>query len=157
MNLTDIKPYSKFIIIGAIIFLLLILAIVSLLPKSPNPQTSNSTQTPTQTVPPIQNVQLQQPQNFQTDLQKITPVLPYKNENFEIVYQKYPNIINANVFATTPEQYLQNKAAAENYLKSLGITDICSLNIFWNPPLTLIKKLNAQNIITTGCPPSPAR
>ncbi len=156
MTLSSIKPYTKLLIIAGIILVLLIIVIISLLPKRQKPQPVGEI-APTQTIPPIQDVRLEQPQNFQTDLQKIAPILPFKSAKFEIVYQQSPNILTATVFATTPQQYLVNKTEAENLIKSKGVSDICSLNIFWNPPLTLIKKINAQDTITTGCPPSPAR
>lgn len=158
MTLTSIKPYSKLIIAGVVILLIIFLVLLFSF-RSKSSQNGQPVPTPDEKtqVPQIENTQLKEPPKFETEKQKLGDVLPYQGEGFRISYQQYPNIINGDLTANSREELVANRQKAEAFIKGKGVEDICSLNIFWNPPSNLFKQFKASDLITTGCPPSPKR
>lgn len=148
MNLTKIKPLT---IIGGILGAILFIVIIFLLFTNKKPQQPQSYQP---SIPPRSTQKgLPQAENFQEELAKIQDILPYKTANYSIEYLKPANIVNIKLNGSSEERLLESKREAEAFIKEKGITDLCTLNIFWIPQVSqqLRQTLSAKNFTTTGC------
>lgn len=148
-NLTNIKPLIKYGI--ALVVIVLIVFTFSILTSERN---NNSQEYKPPEPSPVVPQKIPQPVTFKTELSKIKPILPYSGNNYSIEYRDYLNAVEVEITAENREGYLKTKKQAEDFLKSKGLTDICSLNIFWiaNIPRDKRADFDGSEVITTGCP-----
>ena len=148
MNLTKIRPYARFALLLGI--LLIIILGVLIVRSAVREKPTRYSPTP----PTLNPVKLTQSPDFASELAKIKSALPYQGPNFSIEYLEPVNILSVKISAKTKDDYSQTKTKAEEYLKSRGVTNLCTLNIFWVPIVDqpLRKSLNAQDLLTTTCP-----
>ncbi len=151
MTLTKIKPIAIIGIVGILILIFLIFSVLAT-------QKGNvSKQNPNTTSPPANSIKLQQAKNFDSELTKLKSQLPLKGPNYSVEFSQSLNIVTADIEAKSAQEYLETKTKIEDYIKSKGVDDICSLNIFWLPPKdsSVRKSINAKDLITSNCPVVP--
>ena len=149
-NLTSIKPYVKIGILLTVIIVVVLLITIITSPKTKKVQ-EYTPDVPRSVVP----VKIVQPPTFQSELSKLRPILPYKNNNLSITYKDYMNAVVVEVSAQNKTEYLASKKQAEDFIKSKGVANICSLNIFWIPKIPRENRMDIQggDVATTNCPP----
>ncbi|MBI2327121.1 hypothetical protein HYU92_02275 [Candidatus Curtissbacteria bacterium] len=156
LTLTNIKPLT---ILTSLTVVLIITGLLSLIFIKYSRQPSPASPTPipyNPSIPPLKGRELKQPPNFEKELEKIKKYLPYDSEGFRIEYRQTLKMVSVNILATNPDDFIKTRQKAENFIKSLGVQDLCTLNIFWMPSQDLIinKSLDPKETITTGCFPS---
>lgn len=156
-NLTNIKSPALIIAgIGIIALILLVLLIINSFQKGKSETASVYKPSP---IPSVKPTKLPQAGGFEEELAKIKPILPYSGENFTIRYRQAINTLDIEIQAQNREDFVKTRQEAEAFINSKGVSDLCTLNIFWGTPENslLYKDLEAKDIITTDCPVSPKR
>lgn len=156
-NLTKIKPIALIIAgIGIVALILLVLLVINSFQKN-KPETA-SIYKPSP-IPSLKPTKLPQASGFEEELAKIKSVLPYSGTNFTIRYRQAINTLDVEIQAQNREEFVNTRKEVEGFLKSKGVSDLCSLNIFWETPENslLYKDLQSKDILTTDCPVSPKR
>lgn len=149
-NLTKIKPLALIAIVSMIILLMVIGVVV--FPKGKKvPQPVEYKPSPPTKVNPVK---LPQSSGFEVELSKIKSILPYRGLNYSIEFLKPVNIISVKIDASTKTTFINTKKQAEEFIRSKGVKDLCTLNIFW---VSTKIKVNAKELITTGCSSSQKR
>lgn len=158
-TLTKIKPFT---ILSVLLFVSIIGILIGLifLHYGHKPPPSLKFAAPTPTASPVAGPQPRQVANFAEEFRRISPLIPYTGPSYRylIQYNEEVGIITIAIDAQNREDFTRIRKAAEDFLKSLGVEDICALNIFWK--LSLNSPLRAREIfpfeyITTGCPVLP--
>ncbi|OGD83905.1 hypothetical protein A2165_00250 [Candidatus Curtissbacteria bacterium RBG_13_40_7] len=152
-NLTKIKPLAlASLVISIIVIILISFLIISSLKKDKPSQTETYKEPP---IPTLKPTKLPQEEGFEPELSKIKSILPYTGKNFTIRYRGSINIITVEIKAQSREEFITTRKEVEAFLKSKGVSDLCSLNIFWQTPegSTLHRLLGAKDLITSGCKP----
>ena len=156
-SLTNIKPVA---ILTTTATLLLIsgLFFIIILRYGPKPNVLPSPspivfQTPSPSPRTFTKAQLQQPIGFEEGTAKIKSILPYKTSAYLIEYEESINAINGKILkASNRLEFIKTRQTAEAFLKSKGISDLCTLNIFWLPPQNFDpESLNPTDLLTTNC------
>lgn len=157
-SLTSIKPYA---LLGTLAFIILTVIFIVLIflryqPKKIAPVASPS---PADTPSPLITLtdKIKQPPDFEIELAKIFPLLPYAGPKYLIEFRLDTGLLNIKIEAVSRNEFIQTRQAAEAFIKLQGVEDICTLNIFWEPPQNLIadKSLEPTDMITANCPVSP--
>lgn len=153
MTLSKLKPYS-YIVFGLIIIILLVIIGIGLFSQEDKSKLRD-TSTPSQK----KSLKLDQPKNFDKELTKIDEILPLKDPNYKVEYNKTLNLIMAEVNATSNDDYLQTKEKIENVIKNKGVKDICTLNIFWVAKASpeVRQSIDPKDTITSDCPVVPSK
>lgn len=153
LSLTSLRPYAKIAaIVAALIFITIAITIIFALI-----QKGSDYKPPTAIPDQIQPKKLTQPQNFESEISKIKPFLPYTGPNYKIEFLEPVNALNVLISAKSQNEYINTKKQAENFIKSKNITNICTLNIFWVPIVSrdIRKTIQPTDLITTYCPVIP--
>lgn len=154
LNLTNIKPYAR---LGIVLIIFVIIALVILISGSlrRKREVSQPSRIPSPTPIVWKGAKLPQPTGFEGELVKIKSILPYTGPNYTIKYRQTLNMVAVDINAKNRDEYIKTRQEAEALLKSKGITNLCTLNIFWRTPDDPLvrESLDARDIITTGCPP----
>lgn len=150
MNLSKIKPLAIFGIVILIVILLGAILTGLIFRKEKVPTAIEYRPT----IPPDAPKKLQQSSKFDQELAKIKPLLPISGSNYKIEYLR-ANLVMVTIDVKTKTDYLATKQKVEQQIKSKGITDICSLKVFWLAPkdAAVRKSLTPKDLTTTGCSP----
>ena len=153
LSLTNLKPYAKIIaVVAALIFVTILITIIIAIA-----QKKSGYKSPTTIPDQIQPKKLTQTQNFESEISKLKPFLPYADPNYKIEFLEPVNALNVQISAKSQNEYINTKKQAENFIKSKNITNICTLNIFWVPIVSrdIRKTIQPTDLITTYCPVIP--
>lgn len=130
---------KKIIILGGFSILTIVLIIFYLFLQShtaenntlPSPFISVTPAIPSVVASPTKTPSKPRTQESEEQKQALIAHLPYSTDNFTVEY-----LAASDSFIITIEQdpYETNKTAAEEWLRSQGITDLQSLTIYWNKP-----------------------
>lgn len=150
-NLTSVKRYRIFIIIGGILLLVtFIYLIINTISQSKRQEQTQTEYKPS--IPPYTGKKLSQAPGFDEEIAKIKDILPYQGPGYVIEYLS-ANVVIIKISAETKEDYLKAKESAETFIRKKGITNLCTLSIFWvSESDTVRETLTAPDITTTGCP-----
>lgn len=155
LNLTNIKPYARLGIVLAILVIIVLVVLISV-SLSRKREVLQPSHIPSPTPIVWKGAKLPQPAGFEDELAKIKSILPYSGPNYTIKYRQTLNIVAVEIpDAKNRDEYIKIRQNVETFIKSKGVTDLCTLHIFWRTPNDpkVRESLDAQDIITTDCPP----
>jgi hypothetical protein len=151
LKLRDIK--TSLVILGGITVIILVILSVIFLAIASYEFNKNKkpTQTPLPTVNPLRAKFQENTTNFLNQT-KLARDKPYQGTNFVIEYSPSAKAYFVSPQTKTLEDYHQVKKEAEKFFKDSGISDLCSIRIFFTIPSEIKNQITKEDLTATGCP-----